>query len=390
MKIEAAELPSPAALRKGKAGPPYPIALVIQKLNAGGSERQLTEIAKHLDRDHFQPHVVCLRAGGMRVPELKEAGVPICHIPISSVASVHTLQSLRFFGEYLHANNIQLIHTFDPPSNWIVAPVGRFYRTPVVLTSQRSSRKIRKPFSRFMLRLSDRLSDGVVVNSLAVQRELVSEENVPESRVHLCYNGIDAARFFTPERLRHPDNLLTVGCVCVLRKEKGLDTLIRSIHQVRSVHRQVRLRLIGSGPEKDALQSLAAELGIADACEFKNETDKVAEALRGIEVFVLPSLSEALSNSLMEAMASGCCCLASNVGGNPELIKHKRTGLLFAAGDVDDLSAALRTVLSDAALRNQLGKEASRVVAEDFALTAAAHRMGEIYNLHLRARGVLD
>jgi glycosyltransferase involved in cell wall biosynthesis len=98
-----------------------------------------------------------------------------------------------------------------------------------------------------------------------------------------------------------------------------------------------------------------------------------------MDIFVLPSVSEALSNALMEAMACECACVASRVGGNPELVQHGETGLLFQKGDVGTLIEQLQVLIADAPLRKRLGRRAAAFISENFSLGAAATRLGVIY-----------
>jgi glycosyltransferase involved in cell wall biosynthesis len=127
------------------------------------------------------------------------------------------------------------------------------------------------------------------------------------------------------------------------------------------------------------LQQRAAALGVADKTVFLPETHEVPRLLRGIDIFVLPSLSEALSNSLMEAVAPGCCPIASRVGGNPELIADGENGLLFEKGDAGGLAGALRRVILDAEYRKSLAAKSVRRIEREFSLEASARRMGAIY-----------
>jgi glycosyltransferase involved in cell wall biosynthesis len=119
-------------------------------------------------------------------------------------------------------------------------------------------------------------------------------------------------------------------------------------------------------------------MGIAGDCTFVPATGNVAEWLRAIDIFVLPSRSEALSNSLLEAMACGCCPVASRVGGNLELIRHGENGMLFEAGDVEQLSDVLQTLVQLRTLREQLAARA-RCTAQRLSMAASARRMEEIY-----------
>jgi glycosyltransferase involved in cell wall biosynthesis len=132
------------------------------------------------------------------------------------------------------------------------------------------------------------------------------------------------------------------------------------------------------------LRGQAAALGLAGDCTFVPATGQVAAWLRAIDIFVLPSQSEALSNSLLEAMACGCCPVASRVGGNPELVRHGENGMLFEAGNVEQLSDLLETLVELRVLREQLAGRA-RCTAERFSMDASARRMEQIYTQLIEA-----
>lgn len=110
---------------------PVPILLMARELGLGGTERQLTEIARALDRKQFTPHVGCLHAEGLRGAELETAGVPIVRFPVQSLYRPSTIRAALRMGQYLKLHRIQLVHTFDVPMNLFGVPVARAYRTPV-------------------------------------------------------------------------------------------------------------------------------------------------------------------------------------------------------------------------------------------------------------------
>jgi glycosyltransferase involved in cell wall biosynthesis len=356
-----------------------PVLLVTRELGLGGSERQLAETALALDRDRWQPHIACFTGGGFRARELAEAGVPIFDLRLTSLISLSALGCAVRFGRYLTDHDIQLVHAFDVPADLFAAPVARFYRVPVVLSSQRASRSVTSRGQRHLLRLTDRIVDGIVVNSRAVARELSSEDGVPSSIIRLAYNGVDTRIFHRGQsaaRLPFPKGEPVIGVVCALRPEKGLHLLLDAFAQLRGA----RLLIVGSGPALGDLKSRALSLGLGDTCHFQPAVANVACWLRAIDVFVLPSLSEALSNSLLEAMACGCFPIASDVGGNPELITDGETGLLFPAGNADALASRLHLALDDPALRNRLAGAAERRARMEFAREAATARMARIYS----------
>lgn len=358
---------------------PIPVLLMAQELNLGGSERQMAEIAKALDRSQFDPRVGCFRPAGLRADDLRVAGVPIVHFPVPTMVS---LRGALRIGAYLREQGIRLVHTFDTPANIYGVPASRMAGGAAVISSQRVDRALWPAAQRHAMRITDHMVDAIVVNCEFLRHRLRDEEKVPEGMIQLCYNGVDT-NLFRPGASARPDVLrdasLVIGVVCALRPEKGLQTLLEAFAAAGDLPPGARLAVVGSGPSLRKLQDRAHELGIISACFFEPATSRVADWLRAIDIFVLPSFSEALSNSLMEAMACGCCVVASRVGGNPELVAHGETGLLFEAGDAAGLARILCALASDPQRRAALASNASALIDSSFSLAAAARRMGEIY-----------
>ena len=137
--------------------------LMVRALGMGGTERQAAEIAKFLDRGKFAPHVACFHEG-FRAAELRQAGVPILCLPVRSFLSPGAVAAGWRLGRYMRRERIRLVHTFDYPLNCFGVPVARAFRIPVVLSSQRADRALNPPGFRRLLRLTDRMVDGIVVN----------------------------------------------------------------------------------------------------------------------------------------------------------------------------------------------------------------------------------
>ena len=365
---------------------PWPVMLMARELDLGGSERQLAEIARSLDRSLFRPYVGCFRASGLRADSLRAANVPIVEIPVRSFISPSTLAAAFRMGRFLRRHGIRLVHTFDVPATLFGVSVARSFHTPVVLSSQRAFRAL-TPHRRRHLRFIDHITDGVIVNCKAVERDLVQQEHLSPSRIHLCYNGIDT-NLFRPAPTPRPEPLrgasLVIGTLCALRPEKDVATLLHAFSALRPSHPGLHLAIVGGGPLRDDLRHLSRRLGLEGCCHFEPAVADVVTWLRSIDVFVLPSLSEALSNSLMEAMASGCCAVASRTGGNPELVEHRRTGLLFQPGDPEDLALHLRALIENTSLRRTLATAGTAFIRNNFTLESAARRMGRIYTAFLR------
>jgi L-malate glycosyltransferase len=362
---------------------PIPVLLMVRELGQGGTERQVTEIARTLDRDRFQPYVGCFRPQGVRGEELRRADVPVVAFAVRSYCSLRVLSAGYRMLRYIRERGILLVHTFDVPVQPFGVVTGRLSPGMVVLSSQRAHRDLASPLYRRLLRITDRMVDGVVVNCDFIRRHMIEDEEVPERMIHLCYNGIDLHQF-QPQPIDKPSPLfdasLVVGVVCSLRAEKGLDALLGAFSRVRGSHPGAKLAIVGSGAELEKLKSLAASLGITEDVLFEPATTEVPKWLSAIDIFVLPSRSEALSNALMEAMACGCCAVASRVGGNPELITHGETGMLFDDGDVSALACALQLLMEHPEQRRKLAEAGMRSIRERFSLAASTRRMEQIYS----------
>ncbi len=313
--------------------------------------------------------------------------MPLVEFPLRSFRSVPNVwSSIGSLRRYVAHHGIRVVHAFDPPSSLFVGLAAGALGRVTALTSQRSFRQTLPRPLRAGLKLADRFADGIVVNCEAVRRQLVAVERVPVARVHVCYNGLDACRF-RPRAGRPadvaPPGALVVGTLCNLRPEKDLPTLLKAVAACRASHPELFLLVVGDGPVRAALEAEAQRLGLAGHCRFQPAAADVVPWLQAMDVFVLPSVFEALSNALMEAMACERACIASNVGGNPELVRHGETGLLFERGDAEALAAQILTLVRAPELRRTLGCRAGAAIRQEFTLRGAADRLGAIYQRYL-------
>ena len=362
--------------------PPVPILLMIRELGLGGTERQLSAVARALDPSKFEVHVGCFQDQGLRRQELDQAGIPIISFPVRSFRSFSLLRGALQMRRYIRQHGIRLVHAFDHPAITFGIPVARSCRHVVAVSSQRYHRSLRPGWRHHFQRLTDRLADAVVVNCEYLARHLREDEKVPAKRIQLCYNGLDLELFHPadePRRFEVANASLVIGVVCALRPEKDLGTLLTAFARVRNLRVGMKLLIVGDGSCKLELQEQGRTLGIAGDCVFLPASAEVAEYLRSIDIFVLPSLSEALSNSLMEAMACGCCAVASRTGGNIELVADGRTGWLFEPGNATELASILENLIGDDALRKDASAEGRRFIEERFSIAAMGRRMAEIY-----------
>ena len=357
-----------------------PVMLTVRELDQGGIERDVTKIATHLDPARFEPHVASYNARGMRYDELRAAGIPFLHLPVKAPLSRQGLVAAIRLGRYIEDHRIQVLHAYDS-TTILGVPVARCLNLPAVISSQLSYRDLMDRKTRCLMRWTDPLVDALVVNCEAMRRHMVEDEGVPPGRVKLCYNGVDTSQFYPAEAAR-PDVLagasLVIGTVCAQRPEKGLPLLQDAFAAARKPA-GAKLLIVGSGEELSRLESHACELGIAVASVFVPATPEVPRWLRTIDIFVLPSFSEAFSNSLLEAMACGCAAIGSRVGGTPELIGNEERGFLFSVGDTAELARKLSILMGSESLRRALAARAAHFARTNLTVEIAARRTGELY-----------
>jgi len=382
MSVETSSRPLAALFDKG----PVPVLITARELDQGGVERDVTKIAMHLDRSRFEPHVGAFYAKGLRYEELCSAGIPILDLPLRSLMSRDAIHLAAKMRRYIKQHRIQIVHAYDA-SGVFTLPVARLARVPVTIGSQLSYRAILDKRTQRLLRWSDYVPDAILVNCEAIRQYMMAEEHIAAERLEICYNGVDTTQFFPPQE--RAAQVSIIGIVCALRHEKNVPLLQEAFAQVRKLQPELKLVVVGSGSELKALEENAARLGIADASVFAPATRDVPGWLRAMDIFVLPSYSEAFSNSLLEAMACGCAVIGSRVGGTPELTGSKEErGLLFESGDVKGLESQLTRLIVDAGLRCELGRRAAIFARDSLSIQIAAERTGAMYErLLLRKAG---
>ena len=297
------------------------------------------------------------------------------------------ISAAKRLGSYCALHGIQIVHAFDVPTDIFGALTARYYSVPIVVTAQLSYRLLVARRERMLLRISDRCSDAVVVNSQAVGDSLTRDHAVAPEKIYLCYNGVNSDEFYPvsgtrPEFLREAS--VVIGSVCVMRPEKRIDWLIRSFSAVRKADKNAHLLLVGSGPEVANLEALSNRLGLGEVTHFVPGQPEVADWMRLMDVYVNASVSESFPNALLEAMACGCCAVGSRVGGIPELIDHEQTGLTFDTLSLESLTECLRTLLSDPDLREALRERGCATAHAKYSMPKTIDRMQALYSKLLK------
>jgi glycosyltransferase involved in cell wall biosynthesis len=214
--------------------------------------------------------------------------------------------------------------------------------------------------------VSNHCLDAAIAVSEATGRNWMRRTRLPPARIVRIYNGIDASKFERScdrgearRRLGLPDDGTVIGGVGRLDEAKGFRFLLDAVAMLPRTQPPITLALAGDGPLRQSLQTRASELGIADRVHFLGFRGDVRAVYEALELFVLPSLCEALPYALLEAMAARLPAIGARVGGVSEIIVDGETGLIVPPHDAKSLTAALRRLIDSPELRQRMG-EASR------------------------------
>ncbi len=360
------------------------IFLMIDSLETGGSERQFAELARSLDPGAFDVHLGCLQKGGPFAEDLGE----MQHFPLGG--SLYGLRSLRTrlgLARYLRRSGIAITHAFDFYSNMTLIPAARLARIPLVLGSQRQMGDLLTRAQSRAQAAMFRWCDAVVCNSRAAADRLI-EEGLPERQVVVIGNALAPEAFEdTAPALPRRNGVLRVGMIARMNaRYKNHNVFLRSAARLHDKFPEVEFLLAGDGPLRSELEQEAEKLGLRDRVQFLGDRRDIPALLASMDLSVVPSASESLSNVALESMAAGVPVVATRVGGNPELVSEQR-GLLVSPDDEEALAAALGCLLRDAARRAAFGRNAREFAKQNFSREMVRDQYQRLYADLLSRKG---
>jgi glycosyltransferase involved in cell wall biosynthesis len=388
-KLRAIDTPVETRLA---ASPPSRVRLFLMtnSFETGGSERQFAVLAKNLGPEQFQVHLGCIRRIGPfandfgEVPEFRLGG------NLYGWASWRTRLRL---SRRLRQQHIQIAHAFDFYTNLTLIPAARFARVPVVIGSQRQIGDLLTPRQFRAQAAAFRWCDAVVCNSRAAADRLAAE-GMSRDKLVVIGNALPAEAFApAPAALPKRPGSLRVGMVARMNhRYKNHSGFMRIARRIQQQMPNVEFLLAGDGPLRAELEREAQTLGIGDRVVFLGDRRDIPAVMASLDVAVLTSDSESLSNVILEAMAAGLPVVAYRVGGNAELIDEKRgdekRGQLISAGDEEGFAAAVERLLSAPSIRAQFGHNARKFAEENFGLENVRARYEACYQTLLEKKGV--
>ncbi|MGH9357094.1 MAG: glycosyltransferase, partial [Terriglobia bacterium] len=320
------------------------VFLMTNTFETGGSERQFVTLARALRRGAFRVELGCLgRLGPLGnglgdVPEFSPGGT------LYGWTSMRARLRLR---RRLRARRVVIAHSFDFYSNLMMIPAARLAGAAAVIGSQRQLGDLLTKSQSIAQNMVFRLADCVVCNSRAASEGL-TRTGLPARKIKVIPNALPEEAFVAePPALPRTGSILRAGMIARMNNPvKDYPAFLHAAARVAAKHANVEFLLVGDGPLRPQLQEMAKALGIEKQLRFLGDRRDIPAVLASMDISVLTSRSESLSNAIIESMAAGLPVIATRVGGNPELVRDGETGFLVPPGDTASLADALERLLT--------------------------------------------
>lgn len=358
---------------------------------SGGSERFLRNLVTLLPRDRYDITVVQLDAGGFPESEKHHLAdgdaARIVHLPVEAIYGRGGLRALRTLRSMVAGGGFDIVQSHHEKSDLINALLPR--RPGCVHISNRRDMGYKKSAKlKWLFRHLNPRFDCVVAPSQQILGELARSEALEAGRMLWIPNGVDTQRFHPrppPARAAIRQSLslqadaLVFGCVARLTPEKRHVDLVDAFARMHATFPQARLVLLGDGPLQGEIEARVVSLGVAGAVRMTGMRPDVEAILPALDVGMLVSSTEGMSNAILEMMASGLPMIATDVGGNRSLVASGATGLLVPARAPGRLAEAMLALAADPALRHRMGEAARQRVEREFSLAAMVRAFDQAY-----------
>jgi glycosyltransferase involved in cell wall biosynthesis len=383
-------LSHPEPIEEGVAPPtggPIHILYLIDVLwGLGGAEGVLLRIPKLLPKDRYRCTIGTFRLRP-ESPAFEQLPCPIREFPIKRVFGMGALRAALDLRRFIKSERVQIVHTFFESADLLGSLVAKLSGVPVVISSRRDMGILRSTRHRIAYRLMSPFFNQVQAVSGAVREQTIRADRINPDKVVTIPNGIEIDKLAAADgsaALRHALRLgdaspliVTVGHI---RRVKGFDVLLRAAAEVCQVYPNATFLVVGSVQEPDCdrdLQSLVRQLKLERNVRFlgKMENESVWSLLKFCDVFCQPSRSEGMSNALLEAMGCGLPCVATAVGGTPEVLEDGRTGYVVPSEDHHAAANRILALLGDPERASTMGRLARRVVEERFSAQSMIRNM---------------
>jgi len=354
---------------------------IVHRLGIGGLENGVANLIDAMSEDRFQHSIACLTTATSFQKRIRRADVVIHELHKAPGNDIRMLLRLwrllrRMKPDIVHTRNLgtlecQLVALLAGVKCRIHGEHGWDMHDPA--GNSIKYQLVRRVFGWFV--------NCFVPVSRDLEQWLNSRVGIPRRKLHRIYNGVDTTKF-SPARRKTSDATYVIGHVGRLEQIKNQMLLLKAFHcllQILPPGARVKLVIVGDGALMSELVRFVRDRRMSDHVDFAGSRDDIAQCLRSFQLFVLPSLNEGISNTILEAMSCGLAVVATAVGGNRELVEHGNTGMLVSSEDETALTEALFSYVTDHTKSAQHGANARKRIKENFDLRGMTGDYAKLY-----------
>lgn len=373
-------------------GSPRLIAHVIHRLDFGGLENGLVNLINRIPQERYHHAIICMTDYSDFAKRITNPAVSLhaLHKKDGKDPSVYLRlwRMLRQLKPHIvHTRNLSALEAGVVA--WFAGVPGRVHGE-----HGRDSYDIDGSNKKYLLlrRLCQPFIQRYIPLSRDLETWLMGAVKIPKSKIRQIYNGVDSKRFRVPDGGRAPLPLdgfagadqLVIGTVGRVQEVKDQLTLVRAVASLAGrsdeYRQRLRLMIVGDGPMFKEVEALVQKRGISELTWLAGARDDIPQLLQAMDLFVLPSKAEGISNTILEAMATGLPVIATDVGGNPELVVAGETGSLVPAQDSEAMATAIETYLKTVEKLNQHGQAGRLRVEKKFSMDAMVNAYLAVYD----------
>jgi len=365
---------------------PIRLMQITHDLAIGGLQQVVVNLCRTIDKNRFHITVLCLRALGPLSDEIEKLGIKVILLPQKKTSTDYF--SFLKVANILRKERTQVIHTHNtqPLVDGTLGAILSGGRQRIIHTdhARQFPDKKRYMFAEWCMSYFVYKMIGV---SEQTTDNLHKYEKVPLKKLMTIENGIDGSRFaISIDRQAKRKELgispagPVIGVISMLEKVKGITYLLQAMPEIIKTFPDLTLLIVGDGSEMGNLRSETNQLGVGKNVIFTGARHDIPEIFQVLDIYLLPSLSEGLPMGFLEAMASGCPAIASNVGGIPGAVVHNESAILVSPGESKELAEALLALLKDELLRKKLSGNMQKLFHSLYSADIMTHKYCDLYS----------
>ncbi len=352
-----------------------------------GAEKNLYEVVTRLDKEKYRP-IVYILSSGIVIDILRQKNIPVRDLGIKKIYGFKALCEGIKLIKFIKKEKVKIVVTYHDGADFWGGIFAKLAGVPVSISSRRDmGYNLKKRHIFFYKIINNLLFDKLITVSDAVKNVLVKQQNVIPKKVCTIYNGVKVSRFSKKQDIAEIKKKIgikstapVVGIIAGVRPIKGHRYFLEAASIVLKERPESQFLVVGHILENDNSKELSNKLGIANNVIFTGERADIPEMLSIMDISVLSSLSEGFSNTILESMAAGKPVIATNVGGNPEVVVNNETGILVPAANSQMLAKAMLSLLKNKKLAQKMGEAGRKRVETIFNFQVMLTKLEKLYN----------